>query len=114
LTSLAIDRASVVPIHLRIRENLLAEIRSGHVKPGDPLLSEQQISAQLGVSRMTARQALQSLCSLGVVYRQAGQGYIHIQNPIRNQFRHDRQPVENVKSRYRVDRYKIPNKEARI
>jgi GntR family transcriptional regulator len=74
LTPLAIDRASVVPLYFQIRENLLAEIRSGHLKPGDPLLSEHQLSVQLGVSRMTARQALQSLCSLGVAYRQQGKG----------------------------------------
>jgi GntR family transcriptional regulator len=74
LTSLAIDRASVVPLYFQIRENLLAEIRSGRLKAGDPLLSEQRLSAQFGVCRMTARQALQSLCSLGVAYRQQGKG----------------------------------------
>jgi len=74
LTSLTIDRASVVPLYFQIRENLLADIRSGRLKAGDPLLSEQQLSTQLGVSRMTARQALQSLCTLGVAYRQQGKG----------------------------------------
>jgi len=64
----------VVPTYFQIRENLLAGIGSGHLKVGDPLLSEQQLSAQLGVSRMTARQALQSPCSLGVAYRQQGKG----------------------------------------
>ena len=74
MISLAIDRDSVVPLYFQIRENLLAEIRSGRLKAGDPLLSEQQLSAQFAVSRMTARQALQALCKLGVAYRQRGKG----------------------------------------
>jgi GntR family transcriptional regulator len=63
-----------VPIYYQIRENLLAEIRSGRLKAGDPLLSEPQLSTQFAVSRMTARQALQSLCKLGVAYRRRGKG----------------------------------------
>ena len=74
MISLAIDRNSVVPLYFQIRENLLAEIKSGRLKAGDPLLSEQQLSAQFAVSRMTARQALQELCKLGVAYRQRGKG----------------------------------------
>jgi len=74
LISHALDRNSVVPLYYQIRENLLAEIRSGRLKAGDPLLSEPQLSAQFAVSRMTARQALQSLCKLGVAYRQRGKG----------------------------------------
>ncbi len=74
MLSLAIDRTSVVPLYFQIRENLLAEIRSGRLKAGNPLPSEQQLSAQFAVSRMTARQALESLCKLGVAYRQQGKG----------------------------------------
>jgi GntR family transcriptional regulator len=36
--------------------------------------SEQEIATHLGISRMTARQALKSLCSLGVAYSQRGKG----------------------------------------
>jgi GntR family transcriptional regulator len=88
LTVLAIDRTSVVPLYFQIRENLLAEIRSSRLKAGDPLLSEQQLSAQLGVSRMTARQALQSLCSLGVAYRQKGKGTFVSKIKFEINFRH--------------------------
>jgi GntR family transcriptional regulator len=85
---LAIDRTSVVPLYFQIRENLLAEIRSGRLKAGDALLSEQQLSAQFGVSRMTARQALQSLCSLGVAYRQQGKGTFVSKIKFEINFRH--------------------------
>ena len=88
LAPITIDRTSVVPLYFQIRESLLAEIRSGRLRAGDPLLSEQQISAQLGVSRMTARQALQSLCSLGVAYRLQGKGTFVSKNKFEINFRH--------------------------
>lgn len=74
LIQLTIDRDSVVPLYYQIRQNLLKEIRSGGLKEGQPLYSEQQLSEQLGVSRMTARQALKSLCKLGVAYSLRGKG----------------------------------------
>jgi GntR family transcriptional regulator len=107
LTSLAIDRASSVPTYFQIYENLLAEIRSGHLKPGDPLVSERQIPAQLGVSLMAARQALQSLCSLGAAYHQQGNGTFISRVKFEINFR-----VQAAVAT--ADRYKIPNKEARL
>jgi len=98
LGSLAIDRGSVVPLYFQIRENLLAEIRSGRLKPGDALLSEQQLSTQLGVSRMTARQALQSLCSLGVAYRQQGKGTFVSRIKFEINFRHVQSFTEQMRS----------------
>jgi DNA-binding GntR family transcriptional regulator len=38
----------------QIQQQLLEQIRAGHLKVGDPVPSEQEISARLGVSRMTA------------------------------------------------------------
>jgi GntR family transcriptional regulator len=69
-----IDRDSVVPLYYQIQRNLLDRINSGELKAGDPIPSEQEIAARLGVSRMTARQALKSLCGLGVAYSLRGKG----------------------------------------
>lgn len=69
-----LDRHSVVPLYYQIQQGLLASIRSGKLKPGRPIPSEEDISKRLGVSRMTARQALKSLCTLGVVYSLRGKG----------------------------------------
>jgi len=55
----SLDRTSVVPLYYQIQETLLGDIRAGRLKPGWPVPSEQEISAKLSVSRMTARQALQ-------------------------------------------------------
>jgi len=66
---LNLDRQSVVPL----LPDPAAHPRShplGKIEPGKPLPSEEVISKRLNVSRMTARQALKSLCSLGVAYSQ--------------------------------------------
>ena len=70
----ALDRQSAVPLYYQIQQHLLAEIRAGALKAGEPIPSEQEISGRLRISRMTARQALKSLCDLGVTYSQRGKG----------------------------------------
>jgi GntR family transcriptional regulator len=69
-----LDRRSVVPLYYQIQQYLLGQIRSGIIKPGEAVPSEQEISRRLRISRMTARQALKSLCDLGVAYSQRGKG----------------------------------------
>lgn len=69
-----LDRQSVVPLYYQIQQRLIEQIRSGELKPGQLVPSEQEIAARAGVSRMTARQALKSLCSLGLAYSQRGKG----------------------------------------
>ncbi len=69
-----LDRHSVVPLYYQIQQHLLERIRSGGLKPGDAIPSEQEISERLRISRMTARQALRSLCDLGVTYSRQGKG----------------------------------------
>ncbi|HKN33073.1 MAG TPA: GntR family transcriptional regulator [Terriglobales bacterium] len=70
----ALDRASVIPLYYQIRQRLLDQISSGTLRPGQPIPSEQRISARLRVSRMTARQALRSLCEDGLAYSRRGKG----------------------------------------
>src|SRR2546430_12063796 len=50
-------------LYYQIQQHILQHIRSGQLKQGKPLPSEEVISERLGVSRMTARQALKSLRS---------------------------------------------------
>ena len=71
---LDLDRHSAVPLYYQIHQHLLQDIRAGKLKPGKPLPSEELIAKRLHVSRMTARQALKLLCSLGVAHSQRGKG----------------------------------------
>jgi GntR family transcriptional regulator len=70
----ALDRTSVLPLYYQIQQNLLDQIRSGTLKAGDAVPSEQEIAERLGVSRMTARQALKSLRDIGLTYTERGRG----------------------------------------
>jgi GntR family transcriptional regulator len=85
--SLNLDRQSVVPLYFQIQQQLLQQIRLGRFKPGRPLPSEEVISRRLRVSRMTARQALKSLCSQGVAYSQRGKGTFVAETKLEKNFR---------------------------
>ena len=69
-----LDRNSAVPLYYQIRQQLLEQIQSGELSPGQPIPSEHELSARFGVSRMTARQATKSLGDEGVVYSRPGLG----------------------------------------
>jgi GntR family transcriptional regulator len=87
LCAAALDRHSVVPLYYQIQQHLLDQIRSGSLKAGQPVPSEQEIAARMRVSRMTARQALKSLCSLGVAYSQRGKGTFVSRSKLEKNFR---------------------------
>src|SRR2546423_15335965 len=63
--AVVLDRQSVVPLYYQIQQSLSEQIRSGELKPGALMPSEQEIAARLGGSRMTARKPLKSLGSGG-------------------------------------------------
>lgn len=64
--------SSSVPAHARIERWLTELIGRGHLVPGDRLPPEGQLAALLGVSRMTLRQALGRLETVGTVVRKPG------------------------------------------
>lgn len=82
-----LDRQSVVPLYYQIQQFLLEQIHSGIFKPGQAILSEKEISARMGVSRMTVRQALKSLCSQGFLYSQRGKGTFVSETKLEKNFR---------------------------
>jgi DNA-binding GntR family transcriptional regulator len=64
--------SSPVPAHARIERWLTEAIGRGDLVPGDRLPAEGDLAAFLGVSRMTLRQALGRLESIGTVVRKPG------------------------------------------
>lgn len=50
------------------------QIDNGRYPPGSVLPSEQEVSREFGVSRVTSRRALSELAAAGVIYRQQGRG----------------------------------------
>lgn len=69
-----LERNSGVPLYYQIQQRLTQQIHSGEFKPGQPLPSLQDIAARLGVSQMTARQAIRALCDQGLMYSKQGKG----------------------------------------
>lgn len=68
------NTSSSEPLYLQIQRTLIQEIRQGHYDSDGRLPSERELSERFNVSRMTARQALQSLLQKGWAYTQAGKG----------------------------------------
>ena len=64
--------ASDQPAHVRIERWLTSCIDAGTLVPGDKLPREEQLAADLGVSRMTLRQALARLEQHGAIERRPG------------------------------------------
>jgi DNA-binding FadR family transcriptional regulator len=57
-----------------VADLISAEIRSGRLKPGDQLPTEQSLAASLGVSRNVVREAIARLRSDGIVQSRQGVG----------------------------------------
>jgi GntR family transcriptional regulator len=68
--------AGPLPLWFQIASRLRHEVRSGRFAPGDRLPSESELNALYGVSRTTARSALDRLEHEGLITRQPGKGSI--------------------------------------
>lgn len=66
--------ASSLPIYIQIHDKIKAEIEDGRWKIGDRLPSERELAVTFGVSRMTLRQAIQTLADEGILERKIGSG----------------------------------------
>lgn len=65
---------SSLPVYIQIHDKLKEEIEKGHWKIGDRLPSERELAVHFNVSRMTLRQAVQTLADEGILERKIGSG----------------------------------------
>lgn len=70
-----INPESSTPLYIQIKEHLTQQIREATYPGGSRLPSERDLSLELGVSRMTVRQALQALVKDEVIFSRSGKGY---------------------------------------
>ena len=73
-TNTALAEADTIPIYQQIKDHLLAEIHAGKWREGDVIPSEQELSRQFGVSRMTVNRAVRELTVEQVLTRVQGSG----------------------------------------
>ena len=57
-------------VYLQLKENLI----NGTWKPGDKIPSENELAAAFGISRVSVRQAVQKLTTLGLIETRLGEG----------------------------------------
>lgn len=63
------------PIYRQIMEQIMREIESGRINPGDQLESERKLGQFFGVNRSTVVHALEELRELGVLTSKRGSGW---------------------------------------
>lgn len=80
---LRIDRSSPIPLYHQVAEQLERAIGDGTLVPGDRIANEISLADQLGLSRPTMRQAIQTLVDKGMLVRKRGVGTQVVQSPIR-------------------------------
>jgi GntR family transcriptional regulator len=69
-----LDRHSPVPLYQQLSDILAQQIRTGLLKPGDGLPSENELINQFGVSRYVVRQTINNLGRQGLIYTEHGRG----------------------------------------
>lgn len=69
-----LDHASATPVYVQVAQGLRLNIESRNLACGTALPAERDLAAQLGVSRVTVRQALGLLADQGVICRKHGSG----------------------------------------
>ena len=72
--ALAPDKSSPVPLYHQLAEAIREKVRHGSLPPGDRLPPERELADKVGISRMTARQALAELARDGALEVRHGVG----------------------------------------
>lgn len=82
---ITLERNSPVPLYYQLAQSIENAINSGLLAPGDRLENELSLTNRLGLSRPTARQAIQELVNKGLLVRKRGVGT----QVVRSQFSRD-------------------------
>ena len=70
----SLDPAGALPLYQQLQRALREAIEQGALGPDDALPSERQLAAELGISRITVRKAIDGLADEGLLVRRQGSG----------------------------------------
>ena len=82
---ITLERNSPMPLYYQLAQSIEHAINTGALAPGDRLENELALTSRFGLSRPTARQAIQELVQKGLLVRKRGVGT----QVVRSQFRRD-------------------------
>jgi DNA-binding GntR family transcriptional regulator len=71
---ITLERNSPVPLYYQLAQSIEHAITTGALAPGERLENELSLTSRLGLSRPTARQAIQELVQKGLLVRKRGVG----------------------------------------
>lgn len=74
-------------LHDRVRDAILSRVSDGTFPPNEKIMSEREICEEHGVSRTTARRAINDLVNSGVLYTVMGKGTFVAERPLRQELR---------------------------
>ena len=83
LPDVVVNRSSPVPLYFQVAQQIEGAIHDGKLAPGDRISNEVALADQLGLSRPTIRQAIQTLVDKGLLVRKRGVGTQVVNAPIR-------------------------------
>jgi len=69
-----LNKTSGIPLHVQLTNVLREQVLNRQLQPEDRLPSERELCEMYGISRITVRQALNTLTQEGLVYSTAGKG----------------------------------------
>jgi GntR family transcriptional regulator, histidine utilization repressor len=87
------------PLYAKVKDHILANIRSGAWKPGARVPSENELVESFGISRMTANRALRELTADGYLARVPGIGTFVKETPARSSLMELRNIAEEIEQR---------------
>ncbi len=79
---LKLDKASLIPLHQQLANEIRVAIRSKVYPPGYKLPTEEELCLHFSISRPVVRQAYKQLMSEELIYRHKGKGSFVLKNDI--------------------------------
>lgn len=87
-SSALVNRSSPTPLHLQVRQLLVAQIEGGELQPDEPLPTEHDLAVRYGISLAPVRQAILALAREGLLYRIRGRGTFVRRRPVVEEVSH--------------------------